>query len=580
MSRGVIALLGLLLILGGPGCPGPDDDGADDDAGDDDVGDDDGADDDGADDDTSDLPCDIDEGVPPWPAWVPAWPGSGRNASGNTTFAVLEDGPAITGLDVVQITDVSAVVTWETEGVADSTVAWGIDAEDCSSGYHRTGGRRAHRMWLGPLEPDTDYHVKVRSRDDSSHDATSVSFRTPTAMEYEELTSCGSIGEAGTYRLTEDVVADCTCFEVEGADVVLDLGWHTVTYAQTETGAQCHGVSVTGDRVVVRHGIVEQGAAGGDLYSHAVEGYGAETLDVEMLWLHVHTADAFGLRTMYSGDVDVRDVLVVSEVEQVTDRHYPGNRGISLDLSPEDAVGSVEHCILFGVPHWGIQLTADERLDEDPGTPQTRFVRNNHVFADMHATNGYALGLHANHVEASYNEVRPLYNGRAMHLTRTNAWVHHNIVEALERVHGDEAQGYANYTDIADEHSPHDASVCSWVVAHGIRIEGGNFSEIDHNEVYTHSLPDVTFGATALNLDCSGSAGAGNEVHHNQFTAEEAPGSLTCGGGLPMIGGWVRGDPPTVINALHDNTFRSSTDPLIIEDPSLATSTGDVEVPL
>lgn len=579
MSRLLILITHLALAALLTGCPEPDDDdAADDDVTDDD--DDDDADDDGGDDDTSDLPCDIDDGIPPWPAWVPAWPGSGRNASGNTTFAVLEDGPAITNLQVDAITDVSAMVSWETGGDTDSTVAWGLSADDCSAGYHRTGARRQHRMWLAPLEPSTEYHVKVRSRDDTSHDATSISFSTTKAASVTELTACGAVTEPGAYRLVADVGADCTCFEVSGSDVDLDLGWHTVTYAGTTTGEQCHGVSVSGDRVNVRHGLIEQGAAGGDLYSHAVKGYGAEQLLFEMLWLRVHTADAFGLRTMYSADVTVRDTLVVSEVEQVTDRHYPGNRGISLDLSPEDAVGTVEDCMLFGVPHWGIYMTADDRLDEDPGTPQTRFIRNNHVFADMHATNGYGLGLHANHLEADHNEIRPLYNGRAMHVTRSNAYVHHNIIEALERVHGDEAQGYSNYTDIADEYSPHDPSVCGWVVAHGIRVEGGNFGEIDHNEVYTYSLPDVAFGATAFNLDCDGSSGAGNEVHHNQFTAEEAPGSMTCGGGLPMIAGWVRGDPPTVINDLHDNVFRSTGDTLVIEDPSLATSTNDQEVPL
>jgi len=573
----LVAHLALAALL--TGCTEPDDD---DDASDDDVtdDDDDDADDDGGDDDTSDLPCDIDDGVPPWPAWVPAWPGSGRNASGNTTFAVLDDGPAISDLDVTAGAR-SAVLRWNTAGEADSTVAWGLTAEDCSTGYHRTGGRTEHWMLLAPLQPETEYHAKLRSRDDDSHDATSISFT--TAADPEPVTlldACGAITAPGEYRLTQDVEADCTCFEISSDDASLDLGWHTVRYAQTSTAEQCHGVSITGDRTQLFGGILEQGSAGGDLYSHAIRLYGVEFTTIDAIWLRVHTADAFGLRAMYSDEVHVRGLIVVSEVEQVTDRHYPGNRGISLDLSPEDAVGSVEDCILFGVPHWGIHMTADDRLDEDPGTPQTRFIRNNHVFADMHATNGYALGLHANYIEADHNEIRPLYNGRAMHVTRSNAHVHHNIIEALERVHGDEAQGFSNYTDIADEHSPHDPSVCSWVVAHGIRVEGGNFGEIHHNEVYTYSLPDVAFGATAFNLNCEGSGGAGNQVHHNQFTAEEAPGSMTCGGGLPMIAGWVRGETPTVINDLHDNVFRSTGDTLVIEDPSLATSTNDQEDPL
>ena len=525
----------------------------------------------------TDIGCDLDSATTPWPGWVPPWPGEGLNATQNTTFRAFDSGAAITDLSVTNDAT-SAVVMWATPGEADSTIGWGTDVDTCPTGYHRTGGRREHRLAIGPLQPNTEYFVTIRSSDGSEEDQDTISFSTPAEAPATELSVCTAIDTPGNYRLVADVIADCTCMTIEADGVNLDLGWHTITYADTETGAQCHGVVVEGNDAQVFNGIVEQSNnGGGDLYSHAVRIYGADHISIDQLWLHVVGSDAFGLRSMYSNDVLVNHVLVVSEVQDVTDRHYPGNRGIALDL-PDEGPGEVMDCILFGVPHWGIFMTGGDRLNTAPTTGQTRRIGNNHVFADMHATNGYGLGVHANHIEVDHNEVRPLHNGRALHYTRSNGHIHHNIIEAVELIAGDVSQGYAYYSDLGDSASPHDASVCSWVVAHGIRVESGNFGVVDHNEVYTFSLADVSFGATSLNISTGSDAQGGIEVHHNQFTAHEAGGSISCGGGLPMVAGWVRGEPPVLPADLHDNRFVSNGDTLVIESSDLATSTDDEEI--
>jgi hypothetical protein len=520
--------------------------------------------------------CDITSAVPPWPSWVPEWPGSGRNASKNTTFTMLTGGSDITDVRTERLSAQSVVVLWSTSGDADSAIAWGTTRDSCPVGYLRTGARREHRMLVAPLEPSTEYFISVLSGDGMTADSAILSVTTPALPAATELSACGDITSPGDYRLTADVTAGCTCFRITAAGVDLDLGWHTVTYAQNTTAEQCHGIYANADNVRVHGGMVVQGAAGGDLYSHAVAGRGADGLEFDQIWLKVDKQDAFGLRTMYSGNVSVHDLVVVSEVRDVTDRHYPGNRGIGLDLDPADAVGTVYDCVLFGFPHWGIVMTGDDRLDARPAGGQTRRIYNNHLFADMHATNGYAVGMAANHIELDHNEIRPLHNGRAIHYTRSNGFIHHNIVEALELIEGDPAQGYAYYSDTSDPHSPHDPSVCGWVVAHGIRVEGGNYGEIANNEVYVYSLPTVSFGSTGLNINTDAGARGGNEVHHNQFTAYRAPGSIQCSGGnVHTVAGWVRGEPPAEPANLHHNRFVSNGDMLDIEDPSLATSTDD-----
>jgi len=522
------------------------------------------------------LPCELDDALPPWPDWVPSWPGTGRNASGETTFRAFGDDATVTGLAVEEVTATSAIVAWSTPAEADSAVAWGEEPGVCPTGYGRTGGRIAHRMAVGPLRPSTSYHVVVRSRGDSSEGHGTIELTTPALPPATEIRECRAITEPGDYRLAADVAAGCTCIDVEVADVNLDLGFHTVTYAEDSTEDQCHGVLVQADDVRVSRGIVIQGEAGGGLYSHAVAGRSCTGLEVDQLWLYVHDRDAFGMRTMYASDVVVRDVIVVSAVQEVTDRHYPGNRGIGIDLPDDVARAEVYDCILFGVPHWGIMVTGGEPLAERPTTVPFRLIANNHIFADMHATNGYAIGVHGNHIEVHHNEIRPLWNGRAIHFTGSNAHIHHNIVEALERVAGDPDQGHASYSDLSDPASPHDAGVCSWVVAHGIRIEGGSFGLVDHNEVYVRSLADVTFGSTGINISTDAGARGGNEVHDNQVTAVRAEGSMLCNGGpLETTAGWAWGDPPAEPAELHDNRFASNGDALLIEDPALATSTND-----
>jgi len=521
--------------------------------------------------------CDLDSATPPWPDWVPPWPGEGLNATGNTTFWAFDSGASIADL-AVSNGATSAVVMWTTPGEADSTIGWGTEVDSCPTGYHRTGGRKEHRLAVGPLQPDTEYFVTVRSSDGTETDQDTINFSTSVEAPATELSDCATIDTPGDYRLVADVTADCTCMTVQADGVSLDLGWHTITYADVGTGEQCHGVAIDGSNAEVFNGIVEQSSnGGGALYSHAVRIYGGDHIAVDQLWLRVVGSDAFGLRSMVSDDVLVNHVLVVSEVQDVTDRHYPGNRGIALDL-PDEGPGEVMDCILFGVPHWGIYMTGGDRLDTAPTSGQTRRIGNNHVFADMHATNGYGLGVHANHVEVDHNEVRPLTNGRALHYTRSNGHIHHNLIEAVELIAGEVSQGYAYYSDLADSASPHDASVCSWVVAHGIRVESGNFGVVHHNEVYTFSLADVSFGATSLNISTGSGAQGGIEVHHNQFTVHEATGSIACGGGLPIVAGWIRGEAPVLPADLHENRFVSNGDTLVIESPALATSTNDEEI--
>ena len=109
------------------------------------------------------------------------------------------------------------------------------------------------RMLVAPLVAETEYHVAVRSHDGSSADSGTLSFTTPTAAAATELTECTTIDSPGSYRLAQDVSGDCTCFDIQAADVELDLDWHTVTYAAGETAAQCHGIAANGRASGQRH---------------------------------------------------------------------------------------------------------------------------------------------------------------------------------------------------------------------------------------------------------------------------------------------------------------------------------------
>ncbi len=537
--------------------------------------------------------CDFRSLASPWPGWVPDWPGQGRNANGKTSFRVFASGSEIENLHVETLDATAVVLAWSTAGDTDSAVAWSSEPTGCEVGFQRSGGRQLHRMVLAPLAPNTTYWATVRSRDENSQDTEQISFTTPLRSPATTLSSCQAITEPGSYRVDRNLIAPCTCFtlgDVEG--VAIDFDWHTIRYAQSDAANECHAVEVSYNTrdVAMRNGVLVQGDAGGATYSDAIfNNSGAEML-FERLWIHVSKSDASGIRSIFSNGTIARDLIVASEVPHVTNRHYPGNAGLFLSGfrtdDSDDAADlfsmEVHDNFLFGFPQWGIILFGGNPRNTAPPAGALREVYNNHLFGNMIASNGYGIAAYINRVAIHHNEIRPPYNGRGIHLTHTGSTVTKNIVQTLERIQGDPAEGYVDYSDKHDDASPHGADVCEWLPGHGIRVEDGRYATITANEVLVETLPRVTLGAVGLDVSIypeNGGPLSGSQVNasNNHFVACRAEGMISCPREIPIFAGWYWGEAPLSAGTVTGNRFQSNATPLEIE-PGLASASGNTLV--
>lgn len=79
--------------------------------------------------------------------------------------------PIITNVQVTNITDNSATVTWETDEIADSNVTWGADPPPGNTTYHGAM-MLSHSVMLTDLAPCTNYVFQVSSSDPYGNSAT------------------------------------------------------------------------------------------------------------------------------------------------------------------------------------------------------------------------------------------------------------------------------------------------------------------------------------------------------------------------------------------------------------------------
>jgi hypothetical protein len=89
--------------------------------------------------------------------------------------------PAISSVQVTEITPTGATVRWQTDEPSDSRVEFGPTTEYGGDG---ADGSRVltHALRLTNLTPNTGYHVRVRSRDGVGNQATSGDFTSTTAI--------------------------------------------------------------------------------------------------------------------------------------------------------------------------------------------------------------------------------------------------------------------------------------------------------------------------------------------------------------------------------------------------------------
>ena len=87
------------------------------------------------------------------------------NNSREETWRCDTSSPVISGLNVSQITETSAVISWSTDEDSDSALYHGKQAGEYDGFERDATFTQSHQMTLSSLEPSTLYHYKVRSTD-------------------------------------------------------------------------------------------------------------------------------------------------------------------------------------------------------------------------------------------------------------------------------------------------------------------------------------------------------------------------------------------------------------------------------
>lgn len=75
----------------------------------------------------------------------------------------------------------------------------------------------------------------------------------------EEILGCGTINEAGTYILKEDLSSEGNCFNITTSNVIIDCQGHTINYSSGETG---YGIETLGglsvSNITIKNCIIQQ----------------------------------------------------------------------------------------------------------------------------------------------------------------------------------------------------------------------------------------------------------------------------------------------------------------------------------
>ncbi|MFA5799182.1 MAG: fibronectin type III domain-containing protein [Patescibacteria group bacterium] len=167
--------------------------------------------------------------------------------SGDQTFVTLGDvtPPLISNIQVININDTSALVTWDTDEPATTRVDYGLDAGYGSQGS-AVGYQTSHSVQLNGLTPGTTYHFRVASTDNSGNPAQSPD---------------------GTFVTTHDVTppANVQNFSAAAGDTTVTLTWNNPP-----------DVDFAGTKILRKLGSYPTGPTDGDV---VYIGSGVTTLD-------------------------------------------------------------------------------------------------------------------------------------------------------------------------------------------------------------------------------------------------------------------------------------------------------------
>lgn len=316
------------------------------------------------------------------------------------------------GGDWIHVSQRSAAIGFESSHPALSHVEYGLDRNYGQQSAPRERPFSIHLHYLSDLQPDTVYHYRPVLIDDAGNavhgpDATFQTKAADSMIPFpgDQTEAPYVINQSGTYCLTQDLNCEQTAIIIEADDVVLDLGGHTVQYAnkKAEKGhfedkwmsyvrKGFFGIKAIGHKNIrILNGKILQGAAsnrGNNESAGFNPLYLRDLGHVELAGLEVdyHTPQCAGIRNRAAnGPYQIHHNLIRDRGTKMHNRHGSGCASI-------DFIGAKEGYSVI----YHHNLVARTRQNGLRGSPIQSY--RNEIYVDSWATNSFAVSIAAGHI--------------------------------------------------------------------------------------------------------------------------------------------------------------------------------------
>jgi uncharacterized repeat protein (TIGR01451 family) len=356
-----------------------------------------------------------------------------------------------------------------------------------------------------------------------------------------------------TYVVNQNFSASGTALTITAANVVLDLGGHTVTYG-TGGAADCYGVNIKGINAEIKNGTLTQAAGNDAIHCHAICSSWVSNVAgpiIHDLTINTHSAGSRGVY-LVGGGVGLRIYGCVfntsNTVVSLDDEGCPAIQLWGPSYGSAAAHALIHHNTINGAQR-GINLVGQEPVDPER-SPRYVDIYSNQIHPLAPATNAkVSTGIHlfgSSHCRI-FDNVISTSHGRGIKL----------------QYHSDYNEVYGNTIDVSDDQPDYYNNV------YGIRLRHGpSYNKIHHNTVVCRSVNTannqalVCFQLGDEQAVADSGVPYGNEIYSNTFDCRwnrDMDGARVCVE-IAHIG---------TGNSFHDNTLISNTWPVEFRDPSI-----------
>lgn len=383
----------------------------------------------------------------------------------------------------------------------------------------------------------------------------------PAGPHFVQVSRCQVIRRPGTYILTKDLSSEGTCFSIDSDRVVLDLGGHTITYAENPRGKERFGIAAIAcfDKEVGPGGAAQGEACSSsgvvdDLSisngaiiqsthaipkSHAVrvgQVRSGEDLTIHDVKFQLSVDSSVAVYTAYVGHQRLYRNTVDSSVKGISNRHQIEGVSFKIESGEQLSGGEIFENHFVGGPQGGIfSATANAT------------VHDNDIRQDGYYWNDFAIYAWGNHEQVFRNTIAPK-NGRGIEIGG-------GAVNVNGRNEGARNVAVYNNNVVVTEapqtrNHPDDPPSCELGGAYGIQFDDNPAN----SSAYENNVVAIADQCEAVGLKLT-DLGSGNESHNNTYVAKRIANSSQIAAAV-LTGG--------------ANGFRSQNDTFIADTATIA----------